>query len=1657
MERMKRAVSLLLCVFMVFGLLPMTAFAAESNTGTGNLPGGKVYTLATDGVTAGKDYLIVNTGSGNGYALTNNNGSAGRTAVTINSDGTIMVTDDNYIAWEFSSSSSGTVGNNGRYVYPNNGSLSLNTNGTDLTISDRGSGAYRIYYRSGSYYYYLSYNNGWTGSRTSRTNNIGSVYLYEYTETVAGNEVTFTVDPASSSAKPGDVVNLTSTITMYDGNDNPTNYDASKCTIAWISSNNDAATVSDGVVTAKADGSATITATLSAIDGTELVDPIEVSVTIKVVSRSVVSGVLSGNDPVTTKKGVEPDFSNIKLKVTYDNGDLAEITIDNGLEIKGYDINTIGSSYGTISYNGKEYGTVRVTVEGNPYEGLEDATNYPEYPADGAVRIDKTATELDFADTGLVQVELDVAGVSVKNAVDVILVTDLSNSMAWAAGGRTDASSHEATKMYDLAVSVNSFADTFLANEEDGSATRNTLSLVTFGGYDADHTNKVYTDYADPTQTLVLGTKDAATIKTTVNNIRVLADDALNLGTSTTGYYLSFDGGKTYGENYGNTNYDHAFMQNADAIAALKASYAANNDGASYDESGRQIYVIFMTDGAPSNYDGIYYNYKTGDRADVNCTWINAAGEEVTYTMGNNRAQYGQQAWFEYIAGSAYNSETGTITGNPLYWADQVYNTTGVADIISVGFDLDNGGFSSMVFTEAAGTPLSKVLEKLVTGKTLTVHSADDQAGMKEIYDKLATELRYAGTQANVSDVVDSDFTLQMANTTGTEGQGIVVVDITAKGYTPTITIKTYDLWTKAETDDATLIGTRKGTSQDIETVTFNADGTEAYSNLIDDGKTNILSTATDGTVTIAAYYFTYTNVDGVETFKWNIGNITDKEIALSYYAYLKGSLEGQEPNGLKYTNEEATLEYIDINGKYATQTFPIPAVAWGGASTAYEFYLVNEDGQPCNRQGDPVPFANRIIITGPFYQDLYLNQSDEEIAQEIIAVKVLPAGYTLYDSNAKYEVQTASGNNQGYLTISDPTGDKAQTTILVSAVTPSYIQSRVAFGVMYNMIPEDADFIMAPDQVVIDYGKSIEIDVNANNNNIPDTVNVELIGFSKFYDNVDVTQKFEDTPYSTPFEGTYGTFSIANNGKVLYTPHQFVNAPGKIFCVYKITTKGNTEDFYSMVTELDVIPTTIVYYETDFADGVFTIASFSSDKTEGPDADGPQNDGTIGQNTYGFDTTYDNDAYLSNGSSLFAQGAGVDTTTATFSFTGTGFDLISRTGEKQGLIKVQVYTDANMTNAVKTVSVLNKSESNLELYQIPVVSINGLEHSTYYVKVGVDVAYTNNTGIASLDSLNRGNEFYFDAIRIYDPAEGNAMAESAYNADGEANADLAEVREKLISANTFEAIASGSNTSGMVYVDSTYTDGNADNTTGNVNVTDYAKVGPNNEVYLSNGQAVAFKVNAASIPASFDIGAKSVASSAAGLKVDICNADGSIIWTVTKDIASSTVQFIDLLSVDAADASKIYNGGVYVIITNTGSGVLSITDLKTGFSVETAAVAQVDALSNPFEVAYTVDAPTLMVARMVMSAPAAPEVPEETEPEVPETTVPEETEPEVPETTVPEETEPEVDTSIYNILDVSLKIAESCVVVRVTVLDYLNRNLLSIAPLEAVLEVTDD
>ena len=141
--------------------------------------------------------------------------------------------------------------------------------------------------------------------------------------------------------------------------------------------------------------------------------------------------------------------------------------------------------------------------------------------------------------------------------------------------------------------------------------------------------------------------------------------------------------------------------------------------------------------------------------------------------------------------------------------------------------------------------------------------------------------------------------------------------------------------------------------------------------------------------------------------------------------------------------------------------------------------------------------------------------------------------------------------------------------------------------------------------------------------------------------------------------------------------------------------------------------------------------------------------------------------------------------TEATFSFTGTGFDLISRTGKDQGTIRVGVYTDERMTKESCVKSITVNSFGDLELYQIPVVSVQGLDHGKYYVRIGVNVGLN----LPQL-GIYMGNEFYLDGIRIYDPinVKGSTLnaqqqaALDAYRAHKEAYAYIKEIRDSLLS-----------------------------------------------------------------------------------------------------------------------------------------------------------------------------------------------------------------------------------------------------------------------------------
>ena len=1531
--------------------LPQEPEASE--TVTGYLQGETRYELATDGVENGKVYLIVNGEN----ALMNNQSTADSQDVNISGNVATVSENAELCEWTFTKDGkSWSISNSGRYLQLNNPGINLSEDKTNVTVEKKDSdpGEYRIYQVLGKLRRYLRYSSGeWIASNESKTNK-----LYKKTGASQGKEVSFSVTPGSLALKTGSTQQFTPSVLV-------SNAAAESYNITWESDSPQIAGIDEnGLLTAVADGSVNITATLTAANGTGMQEDLTVTIPVTVSSKSVTSAVLSGNTARYTRQNVEPDFSGVVLTVTYDDGSTAEITTENGLVINGYDITEIGTTYAAVSYLGVQYGTVRVTVEGNPYDGLEDATKYPTYPHDGAVRIDKTATANSqvFHNTGVAKVELDVAGISVKQGVDVVLVVDVSNSMAWSlenssnTGDSNKMPDEDQESKIDIAMNAAGNFAHILLGDNDGSDSDNTLSYVTFAGYDSQHSasESDQAAYVDSVQTVFSSVTDEKKAKVSFAGTTITGKDR-NSEPGDTGvdYTLTLTDENGYqlvkGVNRGNTNYDYAFWQAKEAVETLQNSYDGN-----YAKSGRETYVVFMTDGAPS-----HYNNKNAN-GNSNRDYY-PDGSERTYTQGS----YDTNTWTRYLL----------RTDNT--YANALYEMVGDDHFYSIGFDLANGGFGDFSWTNS-WADLADVLAGMVTDAKIPVMTTADRDELNQFYQSLATRIKYAGTNAVVTDTIKSDYTLQTATESGT-GE-----DKAPLNPAPYIEVRAYDLYARSEhaTDEEgnDLTGMRKDDGEPWETVTFSSDGKQAFSDKLGDNN-NIMTIGPDGTVTISAMYFTYTkDADGIERFEWNIGDITDQEMALSYYVYLKDTLEGNRDEGVWETNEIAQLEYVDIDGKHAVQTFPVPAMNWGGASTTYEYYLVDKYGNPVNYAGEEVPFANRIIIAGPKTVALHLNDDLTVEARTIHASEDLPDGYFLYDPYASYTVETSSGETvQGGITISEPSdaakgedpedteradqsGD--QTTIVVNAEETYYTWSRVAFGVRWDKTPTYVDEALNKDQIVIDYGKAVQKDVLANDTEvIEEGYKAELTGFTSYNPNTNLKQRMS-SPGSAEFTTDNGTYSLTEDGTVQFQLNRFLSEVDKVFCVVKLTNEKDEKDFYYLYEELDVIPATAMYYEDNFA-GAITYAGtektdwdiYTSNMSDSPDD--LQEDGTVGQNSpYGYDESYNSDVAYSNAAAhhIYASAdsdGGYDITYAQFTFTGTGFDLISVTEPEAAMVRAEIYQGRNTNGEVyKSQQVANVGATS-KLYQVPVLSCEDMPYGTYTVRVQVYKEYTN----AQIPALNRGGHFVFDAVRIYDPIDvsGTALtgdsktAQDAYMADSEAYEQHLELRDAIVSSADYDSTTEGTEGEGVLYIDAT--PGHATTESDTAQVADYIAVGPNNETYLKSDSAIiGFILNTNQIPETLQIGAKSVLGGEVVLEVSLENPDTGDVAYMSEPFSHAAAQNYSTFAAYAEDEedtgmevtdltpyfTKTENGyQTYVYIANyvdNTSQILSITDIKATF-----------------------------------------------------------------------------------------------------------------------------
>lgn len=462
----------------------------------------------------------------------------------------------------------------------------------------------------------------------------------------------------------------------------------------------------------------------------------------------------------------------------------------------------------------------------------------------------------------------------------------------------------------------------------------------------------------------------------------------------------------------------------------------------------------------------------------------------------------------------------------------------------------------------------------------------------------------------------------------------------------------------------------------------------------------------------------------------------------------------------------------------------------------------------------------------------------------------------------------------------------------------------------------------------VVDYAKEISTADLPNN-----ATNLSVGGMKKFTSAVIALNKGENgLTYGSATADSYTPGTMNWNGvDTYYAFGQWKTLPEGV------TTGNNTW------TKVNVIPANNVYYEDDFITSESGTVGIEYTGNWSNVTDGSQNSGTNTEtpNTdihggWQNGSLADDEKYSDGTAHMLEAGA-----TATFTFTGIGVDVYSRTNMETGVVLAELYkgegTD-NTMNMSQFLLVDNYAQSNGSegYYQIPTVSFTGLDYGTYTVKLTVGAAEGRST-------------YYLDGIRVYNPLAENTedldsdmTVNEAYG--DEAGAVFREIRDYLLTTDETGELDPDATIDGPVFLDQT-----ADGQGGYTNsVGEYFEYGPKNEVYLAKGQAITFAILDAD---KVCVGLKAPAGET---KAAVVN--GSLTETTGYDIKAASDLFYEVTpyKVTNADGSETS----YVYIRNDGPNLLSVTKLKTTGAAEFAPVKLADVISysNSFAALPVVD-----------------------------------------------------------------------------------------------------
>lgn len=488
----------------------------------------------------------------------------------------------------------------------------------------------------------------------------------------------------------------------------------------------------------------------------------------------------------------------------------------------------------------------------------------------------------------------------------------------------------------------------------------------------------------------------------------------------------------------------------------------------------------------------------------------------------------------------------------------------------------------------------------------------------------------------------------------------------------------------------------------------------------------------------------------------------------------------------------------------------------------------------------------------------------------------------------------------------------------------------------------------------------------------------------------------------------TYVSYNKSTNA-LLYTP-QSVNS-GETIDLALVFTGG-----YQVKKSITFLPATNVLYEENFmTNRGGTTGEWKAEGTNNTATVVKDNENSV----YGYADAYNGFAYYSNGGALKATldlkgGKRAYTTDAVeFSFSGTGFDIISECGTDTGLIIAAVSKDGKPfkvyivdtyfcgDNSIGGNPPIITSGSILD-YQVPVVRAMNLERADYSVRIlgyltdtagaiigpanptpwdggetgaegstrganGIDTnrilreaglkefigcevetsfmdensVLNGGTGIAAKNSQNRTfgkrdtaaaqtANVYLDAFRVYKP-----LADETKYIKNEQGLAYAPVYDYV--KNSANSIGSEILPNSMVYVE-------YDGDTGIANIAKYQDRGPQNEVYLTNGNYIGFALEGYTEGKTVMISAKAVAGDPVLGYLDTdTNVEGAVIPSGMK----MTEMYYDVTACVRRYGAKymLVLGNIAEAGTGTGTrSILSVSGIKLAKDITPATSTQIAA-----------------------------------------------------------------------------------------------------------------